>query len=50
MYSGLEEVMCAAVEETVATSHRLNVPFRIAAYVNAIEKVHKVYEESGYAL
>jgi len=50
VYSGLEEVMCAAVEETVGTSKRLNVPFRIAAYVNAIMKVHKVYEESGFAL
>jgi len=46
----LEEVICAAVEETAETSKRINVPFRIAAYVNAIEKVHKVYEESGYAI
>jgi len=50
VYSGLEEVICSAVEETVTTSKKLNCPFRIAAYVNAIEKVHKVYEESGYAL
>jgi glutamate dehydrogenase (NAD(P)+) len=50
VYSGLEEVICAAVEETVNTSKKLDVPFRIAAYVNAINKVHTVYEESGFAL
>jgi glutamate dehydrogenase (NAD(P)+) len=50
VYSGLEEVMCAAVEETRATSKRLGVNFRIAAYVNAIEKVHLSFEESGIVL
>jgi len=50
VYSGLEEVMCAAVEETRATAKRLGVNFRIAAYVNAIEKVHLSFEESGIVL
>jgi len=50
VYSGLEEVICSAVEETATTARIKNCSFRIAAYVNAIEKVHKVYEESGFAL
>ena len=47
MYSGLEEIMSSAVEQTMSTANRLKVSFRIAAYVNALEKVHRVYEESG---
>jgi len=50
VYSGLEEVMCAAVEETRNTAKRLGVNFRIAAFVNAIEKVHLSFEESGIVL
>jgi len=50
VYSGLEEVMCSAVEETRATSKRLNVSLRIAAYVNAIEKLHKCYLDAGITL
>jgi len=50
VYSGLEEVMCSAVEETKTTAKRLGVNLRIAAYVNAIEKVHLSFEESGIVL
>jgi len=50
VYSGLEEVMCSAVEETKATSKRLNCSLRIAAYVNAIEKIHKCYLDAGITL
>jgi len=50
VYSGLEEVMCGAVEETKATADRLRVSLRIAAFVNAIEKVHKCYQEAGITL
>jgi len=50
VYSGLEEIICSAVEETVQTSMKLNCSFRLAAYVNAIEKIHTVYEGSGYTL
>lgn len=50
VYSGLEEVMCSAVEETKDTSKNLGVSLRIAAYVNAINKVHLTFEESGFGL
>jgi len=50
VYSGLEEVMCQAVDETRATAKRLGVNFRIAAYVNAIEKVHLSFQESGFVM
>lgn len=50
VYSGLEEVMCAAVDETMATAKRLGVNLRIAAFVNAIEKVHMSYKDSGLTL
>lgn len=50
MYSGLEEIISGAVEETVQTAFKLNTSFRLAAYVNAIKKVHTVYEGSGFTL
>lgn len=50
VYSGLEEVMCTAVDETKDTAKRLNIPFKIAAYVNAINKIDKCYTEAGFTL
>jgi glutamate dehydrogenase (NAD(P)+) len=50
VYSGLEEVMCSAVEETKETAARINCSLRIAAYVNAIEKIHKCYLDAGITL
>jgi len=49
-YSGLEEVMCCAVEEVRQTAKAKQCSYRIAAYVNAIEKIHTVYSDSGFAL
>jgi len=50
VYSGLEEVMCSAVQETKKTAKEKNCTFRIAAYVNAIEKIHKCYADAGITL
>jgi len=50
VYSGLEEVMCGAVDETRATSAKLKCSLRIAAYVNAIEKIHRCYVDAGITL
>jgi glutamate dehydrogenase (NAD(P)+) len=50
VYSGLEEVMCGAVDETKSTAARLKCSLRIAAYVNAIEKIHKCYVDAGITL
>jgi len=50
VYSGLEEVMCGAVDETKATAQKLKCSLRIAAYVNAIEKIHRCYVDAGITL
>lgn len=50
VYSGLEEIMCTAVQETIATAKRLNVSYRIAVYVNALNKLHIVYQDSGISM
>ena len=39
VYSGLEDVMCQATEETKATSKKLGVSLRIAVFINAIVKI-----------
>jgi len=47
VHSGLEEIVCAAVDETRETAKRLNVSLRVAGYVNAIRKIDKCYEDAG---
>ena len=40
VYSGLEDVMCQATEETKATSKELGVSLRVAVFINAIRKIN----------
>ena len=40
VYSGLEDVMCQATEETKATSKHLGVSLRMAVFINAINKIN----------
>ncbi|SAM00442.1 hypothetical protein [Absidia glauca] len=47
VYSGLEDTMIQACEETRQTASLKNVDFRTAAYLNAIQKIAAVYEGSG---
>lgn len=47
VYSGLEDTMIQACEETRQTSNLKNVDYRTAAYINAIQKIAAVYEGSG---
>ncbi|ORX61442.1 glutamate dehydrogenase [Hesseltinella vesiculosa] len=47
VYSGLEDTMIQACEETRQTAAQKNVDFRTAAYLNAIQKIAAVYEGSG---
>ncbi|KAI8069982.1 hypothetical protein BC940DRAFT_296644 [Gongronella butleri] len=47
IYSGLEDTMIQACEETRQTAALKNVDFRTAAYLNAIQKIAAVYEGSG---
>ncbi|EGR29361.1 hypothetical protein IMG5_157340 [Ichthyophthirius multifiliis] len=50
VYSGLEEVMSVAVQETKHTCLELGCSLRIATYVNAINKVHAHFEVAGMPL
>ncbi|KAI8091033.1 uncharacterized protein B0P05DRAFT_528470 [Gilbertella persicaria] len=47
VYSGLEDTMIQACQETRQTAEIKNVDFRTAAYINAIQKIATVYEGSG---
>ncbi|KAI7898742.1 uncharacterized protein BX663DRAFT_523964 [Cokeromyces recurvatus] len=47
VYSGLEDTMIQACQETRQTAQLKNVDFRAAAYINAIQKIAAVYEGSG---
>ncbi|KAI9355519.1 hypothetical protein BD770DRAFT_436007 [Pilaira anomala] len=47
VYSGLEDTMIQACQETRQTANLKKVDFRTAAYVNAIQKIAAVYEGSG---
>ena len=39
VYSGLEDIMCQATEETKVTSKELGVSLRMAVFINAIRKI-----------
>jgi glutamate dehydrogenase/leucine dehydrogenase len=41
VYSGLEEVMCEAINETKATAKEKGVSLRVSAYVNALRRVNE---------
>lgn len=47
VYGGLEEVMSQATSEVIFTSKENKLDLRMAAYVNAIRKVHEFYSLSG---
>jgi len=47
VYSGLEDTMALGVKETFQTAEKYQVTYRIAAFINAIEKVKKSYNASG---
>ena len=47
VYSGLEEIMCHAVQENWDIAVAKNLTFRNACFVNAIGKVHQSMMETG---
>ncbi|KAG0037659.1 glutamate dehydrogenase [Podila clonocystis] len=47
VYSGLEDTMIGACEETRATAVAKNTDFRTAAMINAIQKIATVTEQAG---
>lgn len=42
--------MGAAVAETIATAQKHNVSYRIAAFINAINKIEVAYRDAGLTL
>ncbi|OZJ02616.1 Glutamate dehydrogenase, mitochondrial [Bifiguratus adelaidae] len=46
VYSGLEDTMMLACEETRVTANERNTDYRTAALINAIQKIATVYEEN----
>eukprot|EP00744_Colponema_vietnamica_P000599 GILI01001050.1.p1 GENE.GILI01001050.1~~GILI01001050.1.p1 ORF type:complete len:513 (+),score=175.48 GILI01001050.1:70-1608(+) len=50
VYSGLEETMITAVEQTRATARKLGVNYRTAAYYNALKKIEQCYKDGGLFL
>lgn len=50
VYTGLDSIMSEALEETVNTAKRENISLRIAAYLNAIKRIHVHYEMLGFTI
>jgi len=50
VYSGLEDTMATAVAETIATATKMNVNYRTAAFVNAVQKIAAVYATGGLTM
>lgn len=42
VYSGLEEVMCEAVEDTKSVALEKKCSLRVASYVNALQRINKI--------
>jgi len=47
VFTGLEESMTVAVQQTKTTAADKKISLRMAAYVNAIMKLHAHYEYAG---
>lgn len=50
VYSGLDSIMSDALDETISTATRENCSLRIAAYLNAIKRIHVHYEMLGFTI
>lgn len=47
VYSGLEDTMAIAVNETLATAEKYNVSYRVAAFINSLKKIETTYRDAG---
>ena len=50
VYSGLEDTMATAVAETINTANKHNVSYRLAGFINAIQKIAVTYKDAGLTL
>lgn len=50
VYTGIENIMSIAMSQTIKTSIDKGVNMRIAAYINAIERIYACYENSGLTI
>ena len=50
VYSGLEDTMATAVAETIATANKYNVSYRLAGFINAIQKIAITYKDAGFTM
>ena len=50
VYTGIENIMTIAMDQTVQTANEKNISLRLAAYVNAINRIYACYENSGLTL
>ena len=50
VYSGLEDTMAQGVAETLATARAKKVTYRLAAFINAIDKVASCYKDAGLTM
>ena len=50
VYSGLEDTICKGLDEVVRTARDKNVSYRTAAFVNAFNKMHGTYNDSGFTI
>jgi len=50
VYSGLEDTMATAVNETLTTMRLYKVQPRIGAFINALKKIENCYKDAGLTL
>lgn len=50
VYTGLEKIMNGALRKAVSTSVEKDCSLRMGVFINAIERIHKCYENSGLSL
>jgi glutamate dehydrogenase/leucine dehydrogenase len=50
VYTGLDNIMSESLRETVETANKEKLSLRIAAYLNAIKRIHVQYERVGFTI
>jgi len=50
VYTGLDNIMSSALEETLKTAEQEKISLRIAAYLNAIKRIHVHYDKVGFTI